>query len=177
VRFESGRHRTAEKILRTKHVVAAGLFAGDAGSTPAASTSSKIVEKRLTCCDWREWFQPVSSIIFSAPRGNLLQRMAWRKGTDPKNESIRQKTITTFKSPRPKKNFLRLIGRGSRHNSVHPRQRVGAAQPEAGMDKTRTISQHEPGPQTNSLGGSKKWIRSPSTTMPLTRNCKQRSTS
>jgi len=38
VRFESGRHRTAEKIFRAKHVVAAGLFAGDAGSTPAAST-------------------------------------------------------------------------------------------------------------------------------------------
>ena len=28
MRFESGRHRTAENLLRTKHVVAAGLFEG-----------------------------------------------------------------------------------------------------------------------------------------------------
>ena len=34
----SGRYRPAEKILLTKHVVAAGTFAKDAGSTPAAST-------------------------------------------------------------------------------------------------------------------------------------------
>ena len=38
MRFESGRHRTAENFIRTKHVVAAGLFARDAGSIPAAST-------------------------------------------------------------------------------------------------------------------------------------------
>src|SRR5438874_7935471 len=35
----SGRYRPAEKILLTKHVVAAGRFAKDAGSTPAASTT------------------------------------------------------------------------------------------------------------------------------------------
>ncbi len=34
----SGRYRPAEKILLTKHVVAAGTFAKDAGSTPAASS-------------------------------------------------------------------------------------------------------------------------------------------
>ncbi len=34
----SGRYRTAENSLLTKHVVAAGRFAKDAGSTPAAST-------------------------------------------------------------------------------------------------------------------------------------------
>ena len=39
MRFESGRHRTAENFIRTKHVVAAGLFARDAGSIPAASTT------------------------------------------------------------------------------------------------------------------------------------------
>ena len=39
MRFESGRHRTAENFIRTKHVVAAGLFVRDAGSTPAASTT------------------------------------------------------------------------------------------------------------------------------------------
>ena len=38
MRCESGRHRTAENFIRTKHVVAAGLFARDAGSIPAAST-------------------------------------------------------------------------------------------------------------------------------------------
>ncbi|MEY2427806.1 MAG: hypothetical protein QOJ40_691 [Verrucomicrobiota bacterium] len=36
----SGRYRTDENILLTKHVVAAGKFAKDAGSTPAASTIS-----------------------------------------------------------------------------------------------------------------------------------------
>jgi hypothetical protein len=35
------RHRIAENSLLTKHVVAAGLFARDAGSTPAASTRTK----------------------------------------------------------------------------------------------------------------------------------------
>ncbi len=34
----SGRYRPDENILLTKHVVAAGRFAKDAGSTPAAST-------------------------------------------------------------------------------------------------------------------------------------------
>jgi len=34
----SGRYRAAEKILLTKHVVAAGRFAKDPGSTPGAST-------------------------------------------------------------------------------------------------------------------------------------------
>ncbi len=34
----SGRHRPVENSLLTKHVVAAGNFAKDAGSTPAAST-------------------------------------------------------------------------------------------------------------------------------------------
>ena len=34
----SGRYRTEENFLLTKHVVAAGKFAKDAGSTPAAST-------------------------------------------------------------------------------------------------------------------------------------------
>jgi hypothetical protein len=34
----SGRYRTKENSLLTKHVVAAGTFAWDAGSTPAAST-------------------------------------------------------------------------------------------------------------------------------------------
>ena len=34
----SGRYRTEENFLLTKHVVAAGTFAKDAGSTPAAST-------------------------------------------------------------------------------------------------------------------------------------------
>src|SRR3954453_23381212 len=36
----SGRHRPDENTLLTKHVVAAGTFAKDAGSTPAASTIS-----------------------------------------------------------------------------------------------------------------------------------------
>ena len=35
----SGRHRPVENSLLTKHVVAAGKFAKDAGSTPAASTT------------------------------------------------------------------------------------------------------------------------------------------
>jgi hypothetical protein len=39
VRIASDRYRTAENSLLTKHVVAAGLFAKDAGSTPAASTT------------------------------------------------------------------------------------------------------------------------------------------
>ena len=34
----SGRYRLDENIYLTKHVVAAGSFAKDAGSTPAAST-------------------------------------------------------------------------------------------------------------------------------------------
>src|SRR5258706_8823245 len=34
----SGRYRPAENSLLTKHVVVAGTFAKDAGSTPAAST-------------------------------------------------------------------------------------------------------------------------------------------
>ena len=34
----SGRYRSDENILLTKHVVADGKFAKDAGSTPAAST-------------------------------------------------------------------------------------------------------------------------------------------
>jgi antirestriction protein ArdC len=38
VRIEPKRHRIAEKITWDKHVVAAGWFAWDAGSTPAAST-------------------------------------------------------------------------------------------------------------------------------------------
>ena len=38
MRIVSDRYRTAENSLLTKHVVAAGLFAKDAGSTPAAST-------------------------------------------------------------------------------------------------------------------------------------------
>ena len=39
MRLEPGRHRIAEKIIRDKHVVAAGRFAWDAGSIPAASTN------------------------------------------------------------------------------------------------------------------------------------------
>ncbi len=38
VRLALGRYRTADNSLPTKHVVVAGLFARDAGSTPAAST-------------------------------------------------------------------------------------------------------------------------------------------
>ena len=38
MRLASDRYRAAENSLLTKHVVAAGLFARDAGSTPAAST-------------------------------------------------------------------------------------------------------------------------------------------
>jgi len=34
----SGRYRPEENLLLTKHVVAAGRFVKDAGSTPAAST-------------------------------------------------------------------------------------------------------------------------------------------
>ena len=41
VRLVLGRYRTADNSLPTKHVVAAGLFARDAGSTPAASTTFK----------------------------------------------------------------------------------------------------------------------------------------
>jgi len=40
VGFESGHHPTAENSLLTKHVVAIGNSAQDAGSTPAASTIS-----------------------------------------------------------------------------------------------------------------------------------------
>jgi len=45
----SGRHRTEENFLLTKHVVAAGTFAKDAGSTPAASSlrSERSGERRL----------------------------------------------------------------------------------------------------------------------------------
>ena len=39
----SGRYRPEENSLLTKHVVAAGTFAKDAGSTPAASTISSPV--------------------------------------------------------------------------------------------------------------------------------------
>ena len=46
MRFEPGRHRTAENLLRAKHVVAAGLFVRDAGSTPAASTILNFVQLR-----------------------------------------------------------------------------------------------------------------------------------
>src|SRR5438034_6378065 len=42
----SGRHRTEENFLLTKHVVAAGTFAKDAGSTPAASTTRAVEEQR-----------------------------------------------------------------------------------------------------------------------------------
>ncbi len=42
----SGRYRPAEKILLTKHVVAAGTFAKDAGSTPAASSLRSERERR-----------------------------------------------------------------------------------------------------------------------------------
>ena len=35
----SGRNRPEENLLLTKHVVAAGRFVKDAGSTPAASTN------------------------------------------------------------------------------------------------------------------------------------------
>jgi hypothetical protein len=35
----SGRNRSEENLLLTKHVVAAGRFVKDAGSTPAASTN------------------------------------------------------------------------------------------------------------------------------------------
>ena len=38
MRFESKRHRIAEKITWNKHVVAAGWLTWDAGSIPAAST-------------------------------------------------------------------------------------------------------------------------------------------
>jgi hypothetical protein len=38
VRLGLERYRTADNSLPTKHVVVAGLFARDAGSTPAAST-------------------------------------------------------------------------------------------------------------------------------------------
>ena len=38
MRIAPGRHRIAEKILRAKHVVAAGWLTWDAGSIPAAST-------------------------------------------------------------------------------------------------------------------------------------------
>ena len=38
MRIVSGRHRIAENYFRTKHVVAAGGSAWDAGSTPAASS-------------------------------------------------------------------------------------------------------------------------------------------
>ena len=38
MRIVSGRHRIAENHFQTKHVVAAGGSAWDAGSTPAAST-------------------------------------------------------------------------------------------------------------------------------------------
>jgi hypothetical protein len=41
----SGRNRPEENLLLTKHVVAAGRFAKDAGSTPAAST----------ICGWWLW--------------------------------------------------------------------------------------------------------------------------
>ena len=54
MRLEFGRYRIAEKSLRTKHVVAAGRFVWDAGSTPAASTilndamTSRIVKTAVT---------------------------------------------------------------------------------------------------------------------------------
>src|SRR5438874_9823009 len=45
----SGRNRSAENILLTKHVVAAGRFAKDPGSTPGASSlcSQRQRERRL----------------------------------------------------------------------------------------------------------------------------------
>jgi putative endonuclease len=49
VRIESERHRIAENLPLTKHVVAAGRLAWDAGSTPAASSlrSERSEERRL----------------------------------------------------------------------------------------------------------------------------------
>ena len=53
----SGRHRAEENLLLTKHVVAAGRFAKDAGSTPAASTILNIERKRrLPCFARQDWF-------------------------------------------------------------------------------------------------------------------------
>jgi hypothetical protein len=51
----SGRYRTAENSLLTKHVVAAGKFAKDAGSTPAASTIFY----------WESWMDLCQSIVGS----------------------------------------------------------------------------------------------------------------
>jgi lipopolysaccharide export system permease protein len=51
VRLAPGRHRIAEKILRAKHVVAAGRLTWDAGSIPAASTTFRRRQNlpRATC--------------------------------------------------------------------------------------------------------------------------------
>ena len=48
----SGRYRPAENSLLTKHVVAAGTFAKDAGSTPAASTILNITRKARVRARW-----------------------------------------------------------------------------------------------------------------------------
>jgi hypothetical protein len=45
----SGRYRPEENLLLTKHVVAAGTFVKDAGSTPAASTTIT----RGFCGNWK----------------------------------------------------------------------------------------------------------------------------
>ena len=80
MRFESGRHRTAENLLRTKHVVAAGLFAGDAGSTPAASTlrltgyawQATLENREITSC--LELHQQFLEWIFAETQPGFIQR-------------------------------------------------------------------------------------------------------
>jgi len=74
----SGRYRTEENSLLTKHVVAAGRFAKDAGSTPAASSlRSKRSENEDCRAEVRFWDEggPVS-IGTSAPNYDSASQSA-----------------------------------------------------------------------------------------------------
>src|SRR5205814_9552262 len=73
----SGRYRAAENFLLTKHVVAAGKFAKDAGSTPAASTILKIAPERR-----REGSRP--RLLQPGRAGN----------SDQANSAVTQPTVT-----------------------------------------------------------------------------------
>ena len=70
MRLVSERYRTAENSPLTKHVVAAGLLARDAGSTPAASTSLKIAKKDRGRCAERGWFEPIKDAGFLKETAN-----------------------------------------------------------------------------------------------------------
>ena len=64
----SGRYRPVENSLLTKHVVAAGKFVRDAGSTPAASTILNFGWKRRSCSIERR------GALAASDNGQILMR-------------------------------------------------------------------------------------------------------